>query len=111
MNCPRCQGFLQVEEYAYGEPPAVRCVNCGWRPVIVRAPDPVPPRAPMLSAKALRYRRSYQCKRLAARTAKGLCRACPNLREPGKMHCRKCLTRQAKRAAAYYQRNRASVHV
>ena len=109
MDCLRCRGFLQVEEYGCGEPPAVRCLNCGWRLALVRVPDEPPPRTPALSAKTIRYRRSYQCKRLADRYAKGLCRACPNLREPDKTHCRKCLTTQAKRAAAYYQRNRSSV--
>lgn len=107
MDCLKCGGFLQVEEYAYGEPPAVRCLNCGWRPALVKV-DP-PPRAPLLPLKEIRRRRTYQCKRLALRYDQGLCRACPNLHETDKIHFRKCLTRQAKRASDYYHRNRSSV--
>lgn len=107
MDCPRCCGFLQVEEGAWGEPPAVRCLNCGWRPVLVFPPPPRPSRA--VSLKEIRRRRTYQNQRLADRYKQGLCRACPNLRLDGKVHCRKCLTRQATRAATYYQRNRSSV--
>ena len=102
MDCPRCQGFLQVEEYGFAVPPDVRCLNCGWRPVLVRisAPDPPEPPPPAPPSRAQLNRAAL------ARYSAGLCRWCDNLRLPYRKICKR---HQTLLAAAQHRRRAAEM--
>lgn len=83
MDCPKCQGFLLLEPgpLAFDD---YRCLNCGWRPALVRiaAPSPVPPeRAPLEAARAAND----------ARAMAGLCLWCENLRLAHRKVCKRHL--------------------
>lgn len=66
MTCPRCQGCL-VPDLEPGVPPTTRCVNCGYRPPVVRSPDRVITRHPeRLSRSVVRARRAEALAVLAA---------------------------------------------